>query len=136
MNSSLPQTSGGIRHVEVMLVVLLRVCVWLSLAVMAFGMVVSFIHHPYYLSSADPLAYLKGNDRTFIASIGELITGLRDFRGQSIVVLGLLMLIATPVLRVAVSLAEFAREKDWSYVLITSIVLIVLLISFMLGKAG
>jgi uncharacterized membrane protein len=40
---------------------------------------------------------------------------------------GLLVLMATPVARVAVSIAEFARQRDWTFVLYTSIVLALLL---------
>jgi uncharacterized membrane protein len=43
--------------------------------------------------------------------------------------LGLLVLIATPIARVAFSLAGFAFERDWTYVAITSIVLAVLIYS-------
>ena len=50
-------------------------------------------------------------------------------------VAGLLLLIATPVLRVAVSIFAFVYEKDKVFVIITSIVLGLLLLSFILGKA-
>ena len=40
---------------------------------------------------------------------------------------GLVVLMATPVARVAVSIAEFARQRDWTFVLYTSIVLALLL---------
>ena len=43
--------------------------------------------------------------------------------------LGLLMLIATPVLRVAISLLAFAAEHDWLYMTITGTVLTILLVS-------
>ena len=48
--------------------------------------------------------------------------------------LGLLLLIATPILRVAVSLVGFALERDRTYAVISAGVLIVLLISFLLGR--
>jgi len=40
---------------------------------------------------------------------------------------GLVVLLATPVARVAVSIAEFARQRDWPFVLYTSVVLALLL---------
>ena len=40
---------------------------------------------------------------------------------------GLMVLMATPVARVAVSIAEFARQRDWRFVVYTSIVLALLL---------
>ena len=48
---------------------------------------------------------------------------------------GLLLLIATPVVRVAVSILGFVYERDWRYILITSIVLGLLILSFALGRA-
>jgi uncharacterized membrane protein len=50
-----------------------------------------------------------------------------------IIQLGLLLLIATPVVRVALSLAGFALERDRTYVTVTAIVLVILLIS-LIGK--
>ena len=45
---------------------------------------------------------------------------------EVVILVGLLLLIATPVARVAFSLAAFAVEKDWAYVAITAVVLGVL----------
>jgi uncharacterized membrane protein len=47
----------------------------------------------------------------------------------------LLLLIATPIARVAFAAFAFALEKDYMYVIITLIVLAVLLYS-LLGSAG
>ena len=55
-------------------------------------------------------------------------------RGQGIIQLGLLLLIATPVARVAFSMFAFAIERDWLYVGIAAFVLGVLLFS-LLGSA-
>ena len=49
---------------------------------------------------------------------------------------GLLLLILTPVVRVAVSILAFRAQRDRTYVLITSAVLVLLLLSFVLGRAG
>ncbi|HEU4564316.1 MAG TPA: DUF1634 domain-containing protein [Gemmatimonadaceae bacterium] len=50
-----------------------------------------------------------------------------DGRGRGLIQLGLLVLIATPVARVAFSILGFARERDWLYVVITALVLALLL---------
>lgn len=55
---------------------------------------------------------------------------------QAVIVLGLLMLIATPVLTVATATLAFASERDRHFIIISLIVLAVLLASFFLGKAG
>lgn len=46
---------------------------------------------------------------------------------------GLIALMATPILRVVVSLVEYARMRDWFFVLTTLAVLMVLLTSVMLA---
>jgi uncharacterized membrane protein len=56
----------------------------------------------------------------------RLLAGLRHPRPEIVIQFGLLLLIATPVARVVFSLAGFALERDWTYVAITLIVLIVL----------
>ncbi len=53
-----------------------------------------------------------------------------------IVYLGVLLLIATPIFRVAVSSAYFAVEKDWAYAVITIAVLGMLLFALYSGTAG
>ncbi len=53
-----------------------------------------------------------------------------------IVYLGVLVLIATPIFRVAVSSIYFAVEKDWAYTGITVAVLGMLLFALYSGVAG
>jgi len=50
---------------------------------------------------------------------------------RAIIQLGLLLLIATPVARVAFSAVAFARERDYTYVAATLIVLAILLTSLL-----
>ncbi len=52
-------------------------------------------------------------------------------RGQGIVMVGLLVLILTPITRVALSLVAFGLERDWMYVAFTAIVLSLLLYSLL-----
>ncbi len=58
--------------------------------------------------------------------------GLSMFAGtagiaQLLLNAGLVILLATPVGRVVVSVGEYARERDWVFVLLTTIVLLELL---------
>ncbi|MGZ3673334.1 MAG: DUF1634 domain-containing protein [Ktedonobacterales bacterium] len=46
------------------------------------------------------------------------------------------MLLATPVLRVIVSIVAFLLEGDWLYAAITTVVLLILVVSFFLGRGG
>ena len=66
----------------------------------------------------------------------QVWNGLLDLQPQAIIAAGLLFLIATPVLRVIVSIFAFNREHDRRYALIALILLAILLTSFMLGKGG
>lgn len=68
--------------------------------------------------------------------IGQIIQAAIGLRARSIIQLGILLLIATPITRVAVSLVGFVLERDGRYVLITCIVLAVLLYSVISGTVG
>src|SRR5438128_1499217 len=63
---------------------------------------------------------------------GILATALA-LRGRGVIQLGLLLLIATPVARVVFSVFAFARQRDFTYVGLTLIVLGVLLYSLFVG---
>jgi len=66
----------------------------------------------------------------------QLISDLAQFSSQGIITLGLLLLIATPVLRVAVSIVTFVVEHDRTYVVITCLVLAILLFSILAWAPG
>jgi uncharacterized membrane protein len=73
---------------------------------------------------------------TFPHTLGDTLAGVAAGNPAAVIVLGLLVLLATPLLRIIVSVAIFARERDWLYVAITLLVLAILLLSFALGKGG
>jgi uncharacterized membrane protein len=114
----------------------LRVGVLASLTTILLGTVIAFAHHPEYVTSPRQLVHLSGPSDSFPHTLREVFTGLLTLRGQAIVVLGLLMLIATPVVRVAVSILLFLEEGDLTYVAITSTVLALLVLSFIVGGVG
>lgn len=68
--------------------------------------------------------------------VAGMVIGVISPLGHDVAMLGLLLLIATPVLRVAMSIYVFARERDTTYVVITTLVLLLLILSFVLGAAG
>ncbi len=103
---------------------LLRSGVIISAILVVIGMGIAIVHHP---------ASLIGMK---IHSPREVVRAIRDGHGQGIAMLGLLLLIATPVMRVAVSIAIFLRERDFTFVAITTAVLLLLLLSFVLGAAS
>ena len=76
---------------------------------------------------------------TVFVSLSEIAHGLRarPVDPLAIVALGLVVLLATPVLGVAVAIPSFVRNADRRYAAIATIVLSMLLISaFLAGGAG
>jgi uncharacterized membrane protein len=121
---------------EVVIGRLLRGGVLLSVAVVIAGMVMSFSHHPEYLTSRAALEQLTRQDAHFPATFGEVVSGIRSGNGEAVVMAGLLLLIATPVARVALSIVIFIIERDRVYVMITGAVLLILLVGFAIGVGG
>ncbi|HEY8849751.1 MAG TPA: DUF1634 domain-containing protein [Thermoanaerobaculia bacterium] len=119
--------------VDTAIATLLRTGVVLSIAIVVLGIIFTFAHHPDYFSSRPALGTLTSASAHFPSSIADVIAGVRGLRGQSIVMAGLLLLIATPVARVALSIVVFVIERDRLYMSITVTVLIILLIAFALG---
>ena len=69
-------------------------------------------------------------------TIPGVIQSVLNGRGRGLIQLGLLLLIATPIVRVFLSIIGFAIERDRIYVIFTAIVLIVLLYSFLGSGIG
>jgi len=130
------QADLRLRRVELVISVLLRGGVIVSLSLVVFGTVLSFLHHPSYLHSASDLQRLASPGAAFPHSPHEIKEALQAWQGQAFVAAGLIVLIATPVMRVAVSILAFLYQRDRVFVLLTTIVLALLLLSFVLGNVG
>ena len=89
----------------------------------------------YVSGSADASSYLVYYPTiphdAFTVSVSALLSGLALFNAFSIVELGVIILIATPVSRVLISVFLFAVERDKLYVLVTAVVLTLLLFSML-----
>jgi uncharacterized membrane protein len=104
---------------------LLRTGVLTSAAVVLGGGILYVLRHgaeqpAYHAFHGEPLEY---------RSVEAILHGAFSGSARAIIQLGLLLLIATPVARVAISIAGFALEKDRTYVWITCLVLAILLFS-------
>lgn len=121
------------RDIELLISMTLRIGVMLSVAVMLLGVIVTFVHHPNYFHSRPALGELTNSREIFANTIRAVLGGVRALHGQSIAMLGILLLIATPVVRVGISVVLFAAQRDRRYVLITAVVLALLLTSLMSG---
>lgn len=81
------------------------------------------------------LALLTQRDLpTAVPDVGDVFSRVLALRPSGFLALGLLILIATPILRVAGSIGAFLYERDWRYAAITSLVLGVLVVSLFLGR--
>ena len=112
--------------------IVLRSGVILSGAIIATGTALFLANH----SLDDTSAYLAYNPGliphgNFPASLTSIGSGLASFDPSSIIQLGFLVLLATPVTRVALSLFLFAAEKDRKFVYLTATVLAILLFSML-----
>jgi uncharacterized membrane protein len=69
-----------------------------------------------------------------LRTVASIVRGALAGDSEAIVQLGLLVLIATPIARVACTLVAFALQRDRTYVGVTAIVLALLLYGLILGK--
>ncbi len=66
--------------------------------------------------------------------LGQAVSSILSLRPSGFLGLGLLVLIATPILRVVGSIFAFAYERDWRFAGITFLVLMIVVTSILLGK--
>ncbi|MBV8780294.1 MAG: DUF1634 domain-containing protein [Phycisphaerae bacterium] len=123
------------RHVELLISNLLRFGVLASLLLVIAGTIVSFVKHPEYIHSHAVLAPLTSDRAAFPKSLADSVHDFGLSPGRSLIVIGLLLLVATPVMRVAVSVLAFLYERDFAFTIITLVVLSLLIISFVIGKS-
>jgi uncharacterized membrane protein YfcA/uncharacterized membrane protein len=108
-----------VRQAEIIISYVLRCGVLISAAVILTG-VVLFYARPKPASSATLI---------YPHSLSAIIPAVASGSPEGVITLGLLILLATPIIRVAVSIVAFALECDWLYVGITTLVLALLLAS-------
>jgi uncharacterized membrane protein len=71
---------------------------------------------------------------TAIPDLGEMLARVLAGRPSGFLSLGLLVLLATPIVRVVGSIAAFVYERDWRYAVVSLIVLLVVVLSVVLGQ--
>jgi len=105
----------------------------IALVVMLAGVAISLVEYPGWFSAVAVPGRRPGQGQAEIHSISQVVDGVRGFDGWSITMAGLLFLVLVPVARVAFSIVLFIHQRDLAYAVITSIVFIGLLISFLIG---
>lgn len=127
---AVPRQTGAL---EAVVAVLLRSGVGLATALIVVGSAVSFARHPDYRTSTTALGALL--DPATLRAPGALLASLPSLRGQPLVLLGIILLVATPIVRVAVTSAMLARLGERRLAVVGLGVLVLLLASFALGSA-
>ena len=109
---------------------LLRYGVWISLSVAFIGGIVYLMHHG---SDIEDYSVFKENDRNIFEVISTVYQGVLQGNGEYLIYFGVILLFLTPVLRVIFSLFSFFLEKDYLYVVITLIVILIIITSISFG---
>jgi uncharacterized membrane protein len=118
--------------IEHMVAALLRAGVIVSGSVVAAGGIYFLVRHGGEATDYHVFKVQNADVRL----VPAIVHGALGGKASSLIQTGILLLIATPIARVAVSLVGFALERDRKYVVITLIVLTVLLYSLISGAAG
>jgi uncharacterized membrane protein len=107
---------------------MLRIGVSLSALVVFVGGILYLVRAPqipdyvHFHATADGLRTVAG-----------VFRGVARFDSASVIQLGILLLIATPVVRVVFCVVGFARQRDRLYVVVSALVLAILIYSLMSG---
>jgi len=118
------------RRVETIVGSLLRAGVILSALVVLGGGTAFLVGHGMELAN---YRVFRG-EPSELRHIRGILRAIASLHSRAVIQLGLLLLIATPIARVALAMFGFAEEKDRMYVGFTGIVLLILLYS-LLGSA-
>ena len=124
-----PRSGPSDKEIDLSVAAMLRFGVTLAAVLVAIGGLLS-LRHP---RQAEP-NYRHFHATAALSSIASIVHGAVHLDPQSIIQLGLLLLIATPVARVVFCVVGFGRQRDRLYVAISATVLAILLYSLI--KAG
>jgi len=114
---------------------LLRYGVLLSCAITSFGGIIYLFQRkgqmPDYRSIPSELPF--PGVEAYLRELSTILPRVMAFDGAAIIQLGVVVLIATPILRVAFSAITFLIERDYLYVAITLIVLSIIIANMVFG---
>ncbi|RFM27706.1 DUF1634 domain-containing protein [Deminuibacter soli] len=78
--------------------------------------------------------HVFNGETTHLLNLTQIFHGILRLEGASIIQAGVLLLLATPVARIILSVFGFMAEKDYLYVFITLLVLGIITLSILSGK--
>lgn len=126
--------NGSFKDTDMQVIIgwILRIGVVLSMVVVIVGGILFVYRHgntiaDYHVFKGVPY---------FIRGAGGIIQGILNFRGQAIIQAGIILLVLTPVIRVAFSAIGFFLEKDYLYTCITLLVFFIIMASMLTGHLG
>jgi len=111
---------------------ILRLGVLLSMSIIFIGGVIYLYRHGQAIANYHTFKGIPD----FVHNIHGILNGIITFRGQAIIQAGIILLIATPIIRVIFSAIGFVLEKDYLYIGITILVLLIIMVSMLSGHAG
>lgn len=114
--------SKEMKTIELVIGKILRIGVVISVTVMLLGLILFL----WQQSGGYP-------HNRFPTSPAAIYQGLLTLKPYAVMMLGIFLLILTPVLRVVVSIYAFWKEHDQLYVYITTTVLIILVVAMVGG---
>ncbi|WP_029905531.1 DUF1634 domain-containing protein [Prevotella sp. 10(H)] len=124
------------RDMELLIGKLLRYGVMLACGITLFGGII-YVYQNHGISmshySPTPDGQPFPGVEHYLRELTTIIPRVLTFDGAAIIQLGVCVLIATPILRVAFSVIAFLIEKDYMYVVITLIVLCIIVANMLLG---
>src|SRR5476649_2336075 len=100
----------------------LRAGTVVSISIVFFGGVIYLYRHGH--SVANYKVFIGTPD--FVQHAASLFSGAYSLKGQAIIQLGIILLIATPIFRVIFSAIGFVFEKDYLYVGISLLVVLII----------
>lgn len=128
-------------HIELFIAHLLRWGVGISFAIVLIGIFLLVLtgqtgYQSIRLDDLNGILKYQSGPPEYPNSINDVTAGVIALKPYALIALGLVILIAIPVMRVAVSVLAFFAERDWIYVAITAFVLLTLIFSFVFGVAS
>ena len=117
------------KEMELSIAGMLRFGVMLSAIVVFIGGIL-YLRHP---GETAPTYRHFIAEKAPLLDLSSVFHKAMHFDARSVIMLGIMILIATPILRVAFCIAGFARQRDRVYMLISSSVFAILIYSLIQG---
>ncbi len=117
------------RRVDLVIGRLLQIGVFVAAAIVVIGATLFLAQHGR--ASVSYEQFRPGANE--LRGVSGIVRGVLALHSAAIIQLGLVLLILTPIARVALTLVAFIMQRDRLYVLITAVVLALLLYSLVMG---